>query len=82
MHSTQGQEWDTVILSVVDNRAMFLTDSNNRQTHGIEVINTAVSRAMRRLIIVCDESFWRCQEGQLLQELIAIADTQNRNRIA
>ena len=82
VHSTQGQEWDTVILSVVDNRAMFLTDSNNRQTHGLEVINTAVSRAKRRLIIVCDESFWRCQEGQLLQELIAIADTQNRNRIA
>jgi hypothetical protein len=61
---------------------MFLTDSNNRQTHGLEVINTAVSRAKRRLVIVCDESFWRCQEGQLLQELIAIADTQNRNRIA
>lgn len=82
IHATQGQEWDTVILSVVDNRNMFLTDSTNSIAHGQEVINTAVSRAKRRLIIVCDESFWRCQEGQLLQELIAIAATQNRNRIA
>lgn len=82
IHSTQGQEWDTVILSVVDNRNMFLTDSNNSIAHGLEVINTAVSRAKRRLVIVCDDSFWRCQEGQLIQQLIVLADTQHRNRIA
>ena len=82
IHSTQGQEWDTVILSVVDNRNMFYTNSNNRDAHGLEVINTAVSRAKRRLVIVCDESFWQVQEGQLIQRLIAIANAPHQNRIA
>lgn len=82
IHSTQGQEWNTVILSVVDNRNMFYTNSNNRDAHGLEVINTAVSRAKRRLVIVCDESFWQVQEGQLIQRLIAIANAPHQNRIA
>lgn len=82
IHSTQGQEWDTVILSVVDNRNMFYTDSKNRDAHGLEVINTAVSRVKRRLVIVCDESFWLVQEGQLIQRLIAIANTSYRNHTA
>ena len=72
IHSTQGREWDTVVLSVVDGEKPLLMDSQNRAVHGLEVLNTAVSRAKKRLIIVCDTASWQGRSGQLLSDLIEI----------
>lgn len=70
IHASQGREWDTVFLSVVDTSDMFFTDSTKPEIGGLQIINTAVSRAKARLIIVCDVAFWRRKEGQMIKELI------------
>ena len=72
IHSTQGREWDTVVLSVVDGEKPLLMDSQNRAVHGLEVLNTAVSRAKKRLVIVCDTACWQGRRGRLLSDLIEI----------
>lgn len=75
VHSSQGREWDTVIVSVCDN------DTTNRDVKlrftsslppysGLNVINTAVSRAKRRLVIVCDYDFWKGRAS--LDDLIGV----------
>lgn len=68
VHGSQGREWDTVILSVVDTSDMFFVKSTLEI--GKKLLNTAVSRAKSQLIIVCDKSFWINQNGQLLTDLI------------
>ncbi|HHG83972.1 MAG TPA: hypothetical protein ENJ82_04420, partial [Bacteroidetes bacterium] len=75
VHRSQGQEWDTVILSVVDpcDKRPWFTDSRNGRSRGLNLLNTAVSRARRRLIIVCDLAHWQAADGQLLQGLISVA---------
>ena len=70
IHRAQGQEWNTVILSVVDTQNMYFTDSRRQDTHGLEVINTALSRARKELVIVCNAGFWRSQQGQLLASVV------------
>jgi hypothetical protein len=70
VHGSQGREWNTVLLSVVDTRDKWFVDSANLRSKGLNLINTAVSRAKRRLIIVCDVAFWKAQHGQLLTDLI------------
>ena len=72
IHSTQGREWDTVVLSAVDGARPLLMDSRNRAVHGLEVLNTAVSRAKKRLVIVCDTTHWQGKRDQLLSDLIEI----------
>ncbi len=67
IHRSQGREWDTVILSVVDAYSSFFMDSNKN----IKVINTAVSRAKKWLIIVCDTYCWQKKQGQLISELVS-----------
>ena len=74
VHSSQGREWDTVILSVVDTAKRWFTDSSNTAAKGLTVINTAVSRAKKRLIIVCDARYWINEKNQLIGSLINIAD--------
>ena len=37
---------------------------------GLKVINTAVSRARRRLVIVCDTRYWMSEEGELIGDLV------------
>jgi len=74
IHKSQGQEWDTVIISVVDHEkrgayGMWFTDSLNKTSKGLKVINTAVSRAKKRLILVGHYGFWSIQPEQLLGEL-------------
>lgn len=66
VHRSQGREWNTVFFSAVDTNDMYFTNSAKRASHGLEVVNTAVSRAKRRLIIVCDAIYWSTQYGQLL----------------
>jgi hypothetical protein len=77
IHRSQGREWDTVIVSVVDGsgpkNSPWFTDTHNVQSRGAHVMNTAVSRARKRLIIVCEESFWRNKAdrgAQLISRLI------------
>lgn len=77
IHKSQGREWDTVIISVVDGvqskSKYYFTDTS--KTPGSLVMNTAVSRAKRRLVIVCDKQYWLCRSDvnrQLISRLIAI----------
>lgn len=73
VHGSQGREWDTVILSLVDTYDKWFTDSKNDLSKGLNLINTAVSRAKKQLIIVGDIRFWKRQEGQLVKGLVDIA---------
>lgn len=70
IHRAQGMEYETIILSVVDKADAFFMNSDI--PYGRKVLNTAVSRAKRRLVIACDVSFWRTQSGQLLSALISL----------
>lgn len=70
VHGSQGREWDTVILSVVDTHDKWFVDTTISVSKGLNLVNTAVSRAKRNLIIVCDKSYWTQQKGQLITELL------------
>lgn len=70
IHASQGREWDTVFLSVVDTSDMYFTNTNRPNIGGLQIINTAISRAKTRLVIVCDVMFWQKQEGQMIGELV------------
>lgn len=74
VHSSQGKEWDEVIFSVSDTSDMWFTDSKKKKSKGKQIVNTAVSRTKKHLIIVCDYDFWIDQREQLIGELVAIAD--------
>ena len=77
VHKSQGQEWDTVILSVTDTKNKFFTDTLTPETKGLQLINTAVSRAKKRLVIVCDAIYWQTQEGQMIKDLVDISKIVN-----
>ncbi|MDR1341671.1 MAG: ATP-binding domain-containing protein [Prevotellaceae bacterium] len=70
VHASQGREWDTVILSVVDTADKWFVDTAHPISKGLNLVNTAVSRAKKRLIIVCDTAYWLNQSGQLLTDLL------------
>jgi len=82
VHKSQGREWDTVILSVVDGRfnRPWFSDSTNQKSGGLHVINTAVSRARKRLVIACDESFWVNSDRsmQLIFQLLRVRNEPAR----
>ena len=68
IHGSQGREWDVVIISVV-------TTNNGRWFLTPRLMNTAVSRAKKQLVIVCDaSSYWAGQTNHIIGGLIAIAD--------
>lgn len=69
VHRAQGMEWDTVIISVCDTREAYFTNSSLHI--GKCVLNTAISRAKKRIIIVCDTDFWKLEDHQLITELIS-----------
>lgn len=71
IHASQGREWDTVFLSIVDTTNKWFTDSRRPMTRGKMVINTAVSRARKRLILVCDAAYWQSQPGQLIGKIVS-----------
>jgi hypothetical protein len=73
VHKSQGREWDTVVLSVTDNFPSAFTDSTHSHTKGLNVINTAVSRAKKELVIVCNLDNWGNWPGQLLHGLVTVA---------
>ncbi len=74
VHASQGREWETVILSVADNRIESRTVpyrfTSSATMMGRRVINTAVSRAKRRLVVVCDREFWSSRDDELIRGLI------------
>ncbi len=74
VHGSQGREWNTVLLSVVDSTNKWFTNSHNNISNGLKVINTAVSRAKNKLVIVCDVEHWRKQDNQLIGQLIQIGE--------
>ena len=74
VHGSQGREWNTVLISVVDTIDKWFTDSQRVESNGKCVINTAVSRAKRKLIFVCDAEYWKTQNNQLIGKLLSIAD--------
>ena len=59
-----------MILSVVDISDMWFVDSTQQLSKGLNLVNTAVSRAKKQLIIVCDKNYWQNQKGQLITDLI------------
>ena len=84
IHKSQGREWDTVIISVCDGRCCVEDDSLGKTpkltstvwgggVNGRRVINTALSRAKKELIIVCDTAYWLGREGELIGDLVRIA---------
>ena len=78
VHASQGREWDTVILSVVDStdRDSFFT--NSEITPGLHTINTAISRVKKNLIIVCDTDYWKKKGStQLIGAIISDSRAQN-----
>lgn len=74
VHGSQGREWNTVLLSVVDSTNKWFTNSHNNISNGLKVINTAVSRAKKKLVIVCDVEHWKKQNNQLIGQLIQIGE--------
>ena len=64
IHASQGQEWDTVIISVVD----------TFMSRDVKIINTAVSRAKKQLIVVCDADNWKMYHKYLISKIVSHSD--------
>ena len=85
IHKSQGQEWDTVIISVVDHQSRgaygkYFTSSLNQDSNGLKIVNTAVSRAKRKLILVGHYGFWTAQQDELFGELFRSAEQIGLNK--
>ena len=72
VHKSQGREWDYVIFSICDTDDAYFVDSLKPHTHGLNLLNTAISRTRKGLILVGDIRYWREQPGQLLAELAKV----------
>ena len=71
IHASEGKEWNTVIISVVDDRpGKLLTSTVKKNGPGLNTINTAVSRAKRKLILVCNKGYWSNCNNELITALI------------
>ena len=80
IHSSQGREWDTVIISLVDCRAnenqgvlmrfTSILPIPGEEIKGLKVMNTALSRAKRRLVLVCDAEFWASRNGEHVGDVV------------
>lgn len=75
VHKSQGQEWSTVIFSVTDTYNMWFVDSTNTVSTALNLINTSVSRAKKKLVIVCDTTYWLRQPEQFIYGLITANNT-------
>ena len=69
IHKAQGREWDTVILSIVEGNfnEPWFTETMNRDSNGLQVMNTAITRARKHLILICDLCWWQNHEERGLQ---------------
>ncbi|MCL6220921.1 AAA domain-containing protein [Zunongwangia pacifica] len=76
VHKSQGQEWDTVIYSVCDignGKRPWFTASDIPMSSGLNNINTAISRAKKQLIVVCDKESWLSMNGQFIKGILEVA---------
>lgn len=71
IHGSQGREWDTVFLSIANQRPWQFTDS--MLPIGKRIINTAASRTRKKLIVVCDTGAWNKYPQQFITELTNIS---------
>ncbi len=69
VHASQGREWDLLFFSVVDTDRKWFTDTVRFLTQGKMVVNTALSRARRAVVLVCDVSYWSGHKNQLIGQL-------------
>ena len=71
VHQSQGREWDILLFSVTDAfDEMYFT--NSRDMNALKLINTAISRARKMLVLIGDAEDWRGKNGQLISELFAV----------
>ena len=64
--------WDIVLFSVTDAfEERYFTDTV-RYPHAKKLINTAVSRARKMLVIIGDAEDWKKRNGQLISELFSV----------
>ncbi len=71
VHRAQGREWDIVLFSVTDcYDEKYYT--NSRLPESMKLINTAVSRARKMLVLIGDAGDWKGKPGQLISELFAV----------
>ena len=70
IHRSQGEEYDVVILSLgrIYNEGGHFVDSTKFE--GASLLNTAISRAKRALIVVADRHKWANAPSQLVTQLI------------
>lgn len=78
VHRSQGREWDTVILSVTDARSPYFVNSSI--PIGRSVLNTAISRAKRRLVLVCDAAIWASHDDQMISELLKCTKKSDKSQ--
>ena len=80
VHSSQGREWDVVLFSITDSYAeKWLTNSSRLES--LKLINTAVSRAKKMLILVGDADDWKGRSGQLISDLFRVAKEADPEKI-
>lgn len=82
VHQSQGREWDIVLFSVTDAfDEMYFT--NSRKQEALKLINTAVSRAKKMLVLIGDADDWKGKNGQMISELFAVGtEISEKERIA
>lgn len=72
IHAAQGREWDTVIISVTDSHRKFFMSSNIKKSNGLKIVNTAVSRAKKKLVLVLDYEMWKNAKCELLTDIAEV----------
>lgn len=75
VHASQGREFHTVVLSVVDTSHKFFVNSSIPV--GKSVLNTAISRTKSELVLILDSEYWSTQKNQLIGRLMQIASPYN-----
>ncbi len=73
IHKSQGREWETVIVSVTDTNPHGRGFMDTRALSNLKLVNTAVSRTKKHLIIVCDFDSWIGYDDELISKLIEYA---------
>ena len=74
IHGSQGREWDTVIISVTDGGRKWFMSSKNPKSNGKTIVNTAVSRARRHVVLVLDYQYWQTCGDELISEIAKLKD--------
>ncbi len=75
VHKSQGREWDTVILSISDAESCNkVFTSTHISCFGKPVLNTAISRAKKTIVLACDVKFWKQYPNEMITRIVDCAD--------